>query len=40
VGHLRHSSTIIETLVETAGLAVVGAELDLTTGQVDFLDAA
>src|SRR5579859_6242979 len=32
--HLRHSSEIIERLVEHDGLCVVGAELDLTTGEV------
>lgn len=38
VSHLRHSSEIIERLVEKEGLVVVGAELDLTSGQVDFFD--
>ncbi len=38
VSHLRHSSEIIERLVEKEGLLVVGAELDLTTGEVDFFD--
>ncbi len=38
VTHLRHSSQIIERLVEKEGLLVVGAELDLTTGEVDFFD--
>ncbi len=38
VGHLRHSSEIIERLVEREGLLVVGAELDLTTGEIGFFD--
>lgn len=38
VNHLRHSSQIIERLVEKEGLLVVGAELDLTSGEVDFFD--
>src|SRR5262249_6444576 len=38
VGHLRHSSEIIEQLVEREGLQVVGAELDLVTGEVSFFD--
>ena len=38
VTHLRHSSEVIERLVERDGLVVVGAELDLTTGEVNFLD--
>ena len=38
VGHLKHSSEIIEALVAKHGLEVVGAELDLVTGEVHFLD--
>jgi len=38
VSHLRYSSEIIENLVEHEGLLVVGAELDLTTGEVGFFD--
>jgi carbonic anhydrase len=38
VTHLRHSSEIIERLVEHEGLLVVGAELELTTGEVGFFD--
>jgi carbonic anhydrase len=38
VSHLRHSSEIIERLVDKEGLVVVGAELDLTTGVVEFFD--
>jgi carbonic anhydrase len=36
--HLRHSSEVIEGLVDRDGLLVVGAELDLTTGEVAFFD--
>lgn len=36
--HLRHSSEIIERLVERDGLVVVGAELELSTGEVRFFD--
>jgi carbonic anhydrase len=38
VSHLRHSSDIIERLEVEDGLAVVGAELDLLTGEVGLLD--
>jgi carbonic anhydrase len=38
VGQLRHSSEIIERLVDRGGLLVVGAELDLETGEVDCFD--
>jgi carbonic anhydrase len=38
VTHLRHSSAIIENLVLGNGLVVVGAELDLATGEVGFFD--
>ncbi len=37
VAHLRHGSEVIERLSER-GLVVVGAELDLKTGQVGFFD--
>jgi carbonic anhydrase len=40
VEHLRHGSDIIERLAEQGGLAVVGAELDLATGEVTFFDEA
>lgn len=36
--HLRHGSEIIETLIETDDLLVVGAEYSLETGIVDFFD--
>lgn len=37
VNHLRHGSDVIERLADDEGLAVVGAELDLSTGEVTFL---
>ena len=36
--HLRHGSEIIEKLVESDGLLVVGAEYSLETGEVVFFD--
>jgi carbonic anhydrase len=36
--HLRHGSQVIEQLIETDGLMVVGAEYSLETGLVDFFD--
>jgi carbonic anhydrase len=38
--HLRHGSRILEELVGTGRVAVVGAEYDLGTGAVDFFDGA
>lgn len=38
VDHLRHGSPIIEDLVSKGRVAVVGAEYDLETGTVEFLD--
>ena len=38
VNHLRHGSEIIEQLIRTESLAVVGAEYSLETGEVDFFD--
>jgi carbonic anhydrase len=38
VSHLRHSSEIIERLVDQGRLAVVGAELELATGEVTFFE--
>ena len=38
VNHLRHGSEVIERLAEEDHLLVVGAELDLTTGIVDFFE--
>lgn len=36
--HLRHGSAILEQLIKTNGLLVVGAEYSLETGVVDFFD--
>ena len=36
--HLRHGSQVIEELIQTKGLVVVGAEYSLETGMVDFFD--
>ncbi len=38
VSHLRHGSEILEQLGDRDGLWVVGAELELATGQVNFFD--
>ncbi len=38
VNHLRHGSALLELLIATNGLRVVGAEYSLTTGLVEFLD--
>ena len=38
--HLRHGSDVLETLIQEAGLLVVGAEYSLETGTVDFFDGA
>ena len=38
VNQLRHGSDIIERLAEKDNLLIVGAELDLTTGVVDFFE--
>ncbi|HEY9052740.1 MAG TPA: carbonic anhydrase, partial [Gammaproteobacteria bacterium] len=36
--HLRHGSDVLEKLITTEGLLVVGAEYSLETGIVDFFD--
>lgn len=36
--HLRHGSQVLEQLIQTEGLLVVGAEYSLETGIVDFFD--
>jgi carbonic anhydrase len=36
--HLRHGSAILEQLIQTEGLVVVGAEYSLASGLVDFFD--
>jgi carbonic anhydrase len=38
VNHLRHGSEIIEKLADAKQLIVVGSELDLATGVVDFFE--
>jgi len=38
--HLRHGSRILEELVESGHLAVVGAEYEIETGKVDFFHGA
>jgi carbonic anhydrase len=38
VDHLRHGSELLEELVRTDGLVVVGAEYALETGVVTFFD--
>jgi carbonic anhydrase len=40
VDHLRHGSEILERLIREEGLAVIGAEYSLETGEVEFLDEA
>lgn len=37
---LRHGSEVLERLSRTSGLAVVGAEYSLKSGEVDFFDGA
>ena len=36
--HLRHGSDILERLIQTDGLVIVGAEYCLETGLVEFFD--
>jgi hypothetical protein len=36
--HLRQGSPVLEQLIQTSGLLVVGAEYSLDTGVVDFFD--
>jgi carbonic anhydrase len=36
--HLRHGSQVLEEMIRTGGLIVVGAEYSLETGVVDFFD--
>jgi carbonic anhydrase len=36
--HLRHGSAIIEQLIQSKGLLVVGAQYSLETGEVEFFD--
>jgi carbonic anhydrase len=37
VDHLRHGSRILEELVAAGRLAIIGAEYELETGEVHFL---
>ncbi|MCC6547030.1 carbonic anhydrase [Candidatus Sumerlaeota bacterium] len=39
VAHLKHSSGVLEQLIDRDGLRIVGAEYSLETGNVDFFDA-
>jgi carbonic anhydrase len=39
VSHLRHGSDVLEQLINTDGLVIVGAEYSLETGVVEFFDA-
>lgn len=38
VNHLRHGSEVLEQLIRSNGLLVIGAEYSLETGVVDFFD--
>jgi carbonic anhydrase len=38
VSHLRHGSEVLERLIQTDGLVIVGAEYCLETGVVEFFD--
>ncbi len=38
VSHLRYGSDVLEKLIRNEGLAVVGAEYSLETGEVEFFD--
>ena len=38
VSQLRHGSAVLEQLIQTNGLAIVGAEYSLETGVVEFFD--
>lgn len=38
VDHLRHGSPLLERLIQTDGLMIVGAEYSLQSGLVDFLE--
>jgi carbonic anhydrase len=40
VNQLRHGSEVLERLIRSNGLRVVGAEYSLETGEVDFFDGA
>ena len=38
VNQLSHSSRLIESLVQKKEMKIIGAVLNLSTGEVDFLD--
>jgi carbonic anhydrase len=38
VNHLRHGSQLLESLIESNDLLIVGAEYSLETGSVEFFD--
>ena len=38
VDHLRHGSQVLESLIENEGLQVVGAEYNIETGDVEFIE--
>jgi len=38
--HLRHGSEVLEQLIQSEGLMIVGAEYSLETGAVEFFDGA
>ena len=40
VSHLRYGSDVLEQLIETSGLRVVGAEYSVETGEVEFFPGA
>ncbi len=40
VNHLRHGSALVEQLIKSDGLLVVGAEYSVETGVVEFFDGA
>jgi len=39
VSQLQHGSQILEQLVETGELTIIGAEYSIESGEVTFLDA-
>ena len=40
VNHLKHGSALMESIIQSKGLAVVGAEYSLESGEVEFFDTA
>jgi carbonic anhydrase len=38
VDHLRHGSEVLEQLIQSNGLMIVGAEYSIETGVVEFFD--